>query len=103
MKSIFGNKIFRNFFNLPRLNIPKVIYAGQFSYFSFLYFNKMHCEENSNKFETENDMETKTSKVFFHTEEKDEKSLKIFSGSYHRELAKEIVSHLDVHLAKIRL
>ena len=48
-------------------------------------------------------MDTKTAKVFFHTEERDEKSLKIFSGSYHRELAKEIVSHLDIHLSKITL
>jgi hypothetical protein len=65
--------------------------------------NCVEEESNINKFVTENDMDTKTSKVFFHTDENDENSLKIFSGSYHRELAKEIVSHLDIHLAKIRL
>lgn len=52
--------------------------------------------QSEHGFVTENDIETKSSKIFQYTENPEESQLKIFSGSSHRELAKEIVSHLDV-------
>jgi ribose-phosphate pyrophosphokinase len=52
---------------------------------------------------TEDDIETVTSKLFFHTYLSEFQTLKLFAGSASQHLAGEVAAHLDISLGRMRL
>ena len=89
-------------------NLPWKFYAlgGVSSLTTFLNWQRdAFCDEKLNKAKkyryNEEDIETKISKVYFHTYLSEFTLLKLFSGSASKELAREVVAHLDVSLGRM--
>ncbi|KAL4493079.1 hypothetical protein ABPG72_003164 [Tetrahymena utriculariae] len=65
--------------------------------------NMMREQEASKNQFSENDIITPTSQLFFSSESSQKSGLLVFTGSGNRELAKEVVSQLDIQLSRISI